>query len=354
VSASGPASAGWGDPPTPFLRNASRDEIERHLRAERFFWLDVEGPSDADLRSLGEQLDLHPLTVDDAQEFDQRPTIEEYPGYVFMVVYGIAGILPDGPDLCEVHIIISGRWVVTIHRRPVAALESVRERFRDRPLLSRLFLVYRILDAVTATFLPVLARIDDEIDDIEDEVIGSQTSESLRSISALKRDLIEMRRVITPMRDVFGHAAGLVIDLPEIGTDDRLYFRALWQSVSRVSELIDSYRDLLTGTTDMYLSTIANRHADDQKQLTLIATIFLPLTFITGFFGMNFGYMTNHLIETRLSFLLFGVGLLIIATIVFVVYFRRRGWIGHRRAEGRTATSPAVGARRSVGGPSRG
>jgi magnesium transporter len=83
----------------------------------------------------------------------------------------------------------------------------------------------------------------------------------------------------------------------------------------------------------MYLTTIANRHADDNKQLTLIATIFLPLTFITGFFGMNFGYLTHELIDTRLSFVVFGVGLLIVATVAFVIYFRRRGWIGHRREE---------------------
>ena len=297
---------------------------------------------------------LHPLTIDDAQKFDQRPTIEEYPGYVFMVVYGIDEILPDGPDLCEVHVIISGRWVVTIHRQPIVALASVRERFRDRPPRSPLLRVYRILDAVTATFLPMLALIDDEIDDIEDEVIGSQTTASLRRISALKRDVIEMRRVVTPMRDVFGHGAGSVLDLPGLGTDDRLYFRDLWQSVSRVSELVDSYRDLLTGTTDMYLTTIANRHADDQKQLTLIATIFLPLTFITGFFGMNFGYLTNELIDTRLSFVVFGVLLLIAATLAFIIYFRRRGWIGHHRGETALPTRAPLGDRRNGVRASRG
>jgi magnesium transporter len=349
VSANGPESATWDGPPTPFLRNASRDEIECHVRAGRFFWLDVEGPSDADFRSLGEQLGLHPLTIDDAENFDQRPTIEEYPGYLYMVVYGIDEIVPEEPDLCEVHMIISSGWVVTIRRRPLVALESLRERFKDRTLRSQLFLVYKILDAVVATFFPVLARIDDEIEDIENEVIGSQTSETLVRISALKRDLIEMRRVVTPLRDVFGHSAGWAIALPGIGSDDRLYFRDLWQSVSRVSELVDSYRDLLTGATDMYLSTVANRHADDQKQLTIIATIFLPLTFITGFFGMNFGYMTNELIETPLSFALFGVGLLIAATVAFIIYFRKRGWIGHRQAEGRPATRTPVGERRDGG-----
>jgi len=244
---------------------------------------------------------LHPLTIDDAQKFDQRPTIEEYPGYVFMVVYGIDEILPDGPDLCEVHVIISGRWVVTIHRQPIVALASVRERFRDRPPRSPLLRVYRILDAVTATFLPMLALIDDEIDDIEDEVIGSQTTASLRRISALKRDVIEMRRVVTPMRDVFGHGAGSVLDLPG-----------------------------------------------------LIATIFLPLTFITGFFGMNFGYLTNELIDTRLSFVVFGVLLLIAATLAFIIYFRRRGWIGHHRGETAVPTRAPLGDRRNGVRASRG
>jgi magnesium transporter len=331
VSGTGPASATWDGPRTPFLRNASRDEIDRHLRDARFFWLDVEGATDADLRSLGEQLGLHALTIEDAEKFDQRPTIEEYPGYSFMVVYGIDELGPDGPGLFEVHMIISGGWIVTIHRQPVDVLESLRERFRDHAQRSELFLVYKLLDAVTSSFFPVLARIDDEIDEIENDVIGAQTSASLMLISTLKRDLIEMRRVVTPMREVFSRYADWVIDLPGTGTDDRLYFRDLWRTMIRVSELVDSYRDLLTGTTDMYLSTIANRHADDNKQLTLIATIFLPLTFITGFFGMNFAFMTNELIDTRASFVIFGVLLLIFVTIACILYFRSRGWIGHAR-----------------------
>ena len=135
--------------------------------------------------------------------------------------------------------------------------------------------------------MPVLDRIDDAIDEIEQDVIAQPREQSLQRIFSLKRDLIAMRRVVPPMRDFFVRDAEEITHLPRMEADDTLYFRDLYDSLVRTSDLIDSYRDLLSGAADMYLSTVANRQGEIAKQLTIIATIFLPLTFLTGFFGQN-------------------------------------------------------------------
>ena len=145
----------------------------------------------------------------------------------------------------------------------------------------------------------MLDRVDDDIDDIEQEVIEKPREESLQRIFSLKRDLIAMRRVVTPMRDFFARDADEIKHLPGMEPDDTLYFRDLYDSLVRTSDLIDSYRDLLSGATDMYLSTVANRQGEISKQLTIIATIFLPLTFLTGFFGQNFAFLTGHIQNIR-------------------------------------------------------
>ncbi len=311
----------------PCLHNPPPQEVAAHLEKSSFVWLEYEDLSDADLTKLSELIKLHPLTVDDARTFRQRPKIEEYEGYVFMVVFGAdVGTASGGPLLREVHLIISGDFVVTIHRRPFAALDELRTRYQDQPVRSEQFLVYRILDAITSTFVPVLTRVDDDIDDLEQSVIDNADAEDLQRIFSLKRDLVAMRRVVTPMRDMFARDADRLAELPGLQKDDQLYFRDLYDGLIRVSDLVDSYRDLLSGATDMYLSTVANRQGEINKQLTIIATIFLPLTFLTGFFGQNFAFLTGRVQNTALAFWVLGIGLLVISVIGLWVWFRRKGW----------------------------
>jgi magnesium transporter len=236
-----------------------------------------------------------------------------------------AGTESGGPLLREVHLIISGDYVVTIHRRPFGALSDLRARYDEQQVRSEQFLVYKILDAITTTFIPVLTRTDDDIDDLEQDVIDNASAEDLQRIFSLKRDLVAMRRVVTPMRDMFIRNADRIANLPGLETDDRLYFRDLYDGLVRISELVDSYRDLLSGATDMYLSTVANRQGEINKQLTIIATIFLPLTFLTGFFGQNFGSLVRWM-NSEVVFYVFGLGLLVASVVGFWVYFRRKGW----------------------------
>ncbi|MFZ0043316.1 MAG: magnesium/cobalt transporter CorA [Solirubrobacteraceae bacterium] len=312
----------------PCLHNPSHQELATHLGDQKFVWIDYESPTDEDLEQLSKLMKLHPLTVQDARTFQQRPKIQEYDGYVFMVVFGADSDTQSGGRLLrEVHMILSGDYVVTIRRKPLDSLAELRARYSDQPIRSEQFLVYEILDAITSTYVPVLSRVDDDIDDIEQAVIDSASEEELQRIFSLKRDLVAMRRVITPMRDMFARDGDRIANLPGLETDDRLYFRDLYDGLIRVSDLVDSYRDLLSGATDMYLSEVANRQGEISKQLTIIATIFLPLSFLTGFFGQNFSFLVGHLINKEWTFWVFGIGLLLFSVIGFRIYFARKKWI---------------------------
>jgi magnesium transporter len=311
------------------LHNPGHDEVDAHLDDGKFFWLDLESPSTEDIKRLADRLHLHPLTVEDALTFRQRPKREEYDGYTYLVVYGVDPAPDPGRSLLrEVHLIISSGCVVTIHRRPLEVLSELRERNHDQPVRSQQFLIYKILDAVLGTFVPVLARTDDEIDDLEESVLSKPDQQRLQEIFSLKRDLIAMRRVVTPMRDFFARDEDRITHLPGMPTDEHLYFRDLYDSLIRTSDLIDSYRDLLSGATDMYLSTVANRQGEIAKQLTIIATIFLPLSFLTGFFGQNFSFLTNHILDNTWTFFALGLGGLVVSIGVLWWFFRRKGWLG--------------------------
>jgi magnesium transporter len=312
----------------PCLVNPDQAVIVDHLERQNFVWVDLDQPSDDALKELANTVHLHPLTLEDARTFSQRPKIEEYANYLFMVVYGVDPDVASGaPLLREVHMIISGDYVVTIHHSPMDSLAELRARYSDQPIRSEQFLVYKILDAVLSTFVPTLSRIDDDIDDIEEQTVDEAAPENLQRIFSIKRDLVAMRQVVAPMRDMMARDSETIAALPGLQSDDRLYFRDVYDSLVRTSELVDSYRDLLSGATDLYLSTVANRQGEINKQLTIIATIFLPLTFLTGFFGQNFSFLVAHILTGLWSFLILGVGLLLVSIAGFAVYFRRKRWL---------------------------
>jgi magnesium transporter len=310
------------------LHNPHERDIEQHIKADGFAWIDLEGPKDEELDEVAKRMSLHPLTLDDAKKFGQRPKIEDYGDYVYLVVFGVdPGTRSGGPLLRETHMIIHGKAVITIHRRKNHTLDELRKDYHDQDLRSEQYLVYKILDAVTSTFVPVLERTDEHIDSLEDAIMTKTSSEQLQSIFSLKRDLVAMRRVVTAMRDMFQHRADHIRDLPGLDTDDKLYFRDLYDGLIRTSELIDSYRDLVSGATDLYLSQVANNQGEINRQLTIIATIFLPLTFLTGFFGQNFSELTDHILNSELSFWVLGIGLLFASVGAMALYFKRRGWL---------------------------
>jgi magnesium transporter len=303
-------------------------DLAGHLERNEFFWLDIENPTPGEIAHLGELLKLHPLTLEDVSTFSERPKREHYDGYISLVVYGVDVNAEAGASLLrEVHMLISGHWVVTLHPSPFSTVAELQRRLKPAEFPGELALTYQILNTVLSTFVPVLDRVDDQIDDLEQAVIEKPRQESLQQIFSLKRDLIAMRRVITPMRDFFARDSDEIAHLPGMEPDDEPYFRDLYDTLVRSSDLVDSYRDLLSGATDMYLSTVANRQGEISKQLTIIATIFLPLSFLTGFFGQNFSFLTNHVLDHTWAFFVLGLGLLAGSIALLWAFFRRLGWL---------------------------
>jgi magnesium transporter len=318
--------------------------IRDHLARDHFFWLDLTAPGASEVEKLRDLFGFHPLALEDALHFGQRPKLDPYEDYTFLVFYGAldqesGGTLP----LQEVQMFISGKYLVSLHREPLPALDEQRTQLDGRLLHSEQFLLYRVFDALTDSFFPPLARMDDEIDELEAAVLAGPTDEQLQRLFAMKRALVAMRKVLTPQRDLFARSIDQLADLPGLQLDERDYFRDVYDHLIRISDLIDSYRDLLSGTTDLYLSTVSNRQNEVMTQLAIVGTIFLPLSFITGFFGMNFGWLVSKGITSTWSFFVLGLGSMLITCLLLLLFFQRRGWVSrpgrHRRQSGRRAES---------------
>ena len=309
---------------------ASIDEatIKDHLARDHFFWLDLTAPGEAQVDQLRELFGFHPLALEDALHFGQRPKIDAYEDYIFIVFYGARDPEQGSAELLrEVQMFVSGKYLVTIHMDELPALDEQRSHLEGLVLHSEQFLLYRVFDALTDSFFPPLARMDDEIDELEAAVLQGPTDEQLQRLFAMKRSLVAMRKIVTPQRDLFARSIDQIAELPGLQLDERDYFRDVYDHLIRISDLIDSYRDLLSSTTDLYLSTVSNRQNEVMKQLTIVGTIFLPLSFITGFFGMNFSWLVNQGIASTWSFFVLGLGSMLLTCLFLLRFFRRKGWM---------------------------
>ena len=288
------------------------------------FWADIEGVDAEALSVLSDTFRFHPLAVEDVEHFGQRPKIDMYDDFALLVVYGTT----RDAHLAEVHCFYNERYLVTVHSEPCPDFGSLVERLERRggPGGDHVMLLYRVIDTLVDGYFPVLSNLDDRIDDLEDEILQCPTEDQLGQLFDMKRSLIALRKVVTPQRDMFASMLGSGDTLPGMTPDAERYFRDLYDHLIRISDLVDSYRDLLSGALDTHLSTVSNRLNVVMKQLTIIATIFLPLSFLTGFFGQNFGWMVDRITSFPV-FIGAGVGLQVAVVVGLLVLFRRRGWL---------------------------
>jgi magnesium transporter len=308
------------------LQSLDREEIAQLRERNEFFWLDLLSPGEQELEDLGELFGLHPLAIEDTIKFGQRPKLDDYSDNVLLVFYGVHDEQRAEPEPVEVHIFISGHAVITVHRDPCGPLADIRLRLEKGPKYREGYVVYRILDALTDSFFPFLTKMDDEIDELEDAMVEHPTDDQLHRIFHLKRTLITLRRIVAPQRDLLASGGDLISRIPGLDVDQAHdYFRDVYDHLIRISEQIDSYRDLLTGALDVYLSTVSNRMNAVMKQLAVVSTIFLPLAFVTGFFGQNFGWLVSH-IDSEGDFVAFGIGGLVIPLGLMWAWFRRSGF----------------------------
>jgi magnesium transporter len=303
-----------------------REKIQELRSRDESLWVDLHDPSPDEIQLLGALFGFHPLELEDTSRFGQRPKLDDYGDHLLLVFYGAQLDARAEPQPIEVHVFVSGGSVVTVHRDPSPELADLRRRFQRQSPTGEQWIVYRILQALTDSFFPVLDNVDDELDGLEETIIAAPTDEQLARIFRLKRALGRLRRVAAPARDLFQQAPEQITGLPGLAPGTRDYFRDVYDHLLRISELIDAQRDLLSSAMDVYLSTSSNRLNLIMKRLTLIATVFLPLTFVTGFFGQNFSWLVDR-ISGFAAFAVLGIGGLALSSAVLIALFQRAGYL---------------------------
>jgi magnesium transporter len=188
--------------------------------------------------------------------------------------------------------------------------------------------LYLIMDTLIDSFFPVLSDLDDAIDDLEGAILKNPTEEQLGTLFDMKRQILTIRKVITPQRDMISSLNSGVVAIPGMTDQGTAYYRSLYDHLIRISDMVDSYRDLVGGAMDTHLSMVSNRLNVIMKQLAMIATIFLPLGFLTGFFGQNFSWPIAHLQVGFGYWLFLGIGTEVAAIVILFIIFKRRGWLG--------------------------
>jgi magnesium transporter len=292
-------------------------------------WIDIEGLHDTDmLARFGAHFGLHPLVLEDILNTHQRPKLEEYDEYLYIVARMLIAKNDGESELHseQVSIILGRTFVVTLQEIPGDVFDPVRRRVEMGQGRSRKlgpdYLVYALLDAIVDNYFVVLQKVADRIETVEQSIAENPRREDLASIHHLRRELVYLRRNVWPLRDV---VSGLGRSESKLVSDDaRIYLRDLYDHVVQVIESVENFRDVLASLQDLYVSALSNRTNDVIRVLTVISTIFVPLTFLAGVYGMNF----DHFPELHWRWAYFGFwGVSVALTVALLVVLRRRGWI---------------------------
>jgi magnesium transporter len=283
-----------------------------------FFWLDLASPTDVDLDALGTALDIPDLAIEDTKEFGQRPKLDDYGERVLIVFYGA-----HEDELIEVHIHVSGQEVVTVRHAPCGHLWAARERAAAAHVRTELDLVYRVLDALADSLRALADRHAAEVEQLEEIAFVRPKPADRRRMSELRSELFRLQQVVVPQREMLARGGDVIENLPGLERDvARHPFRDVHDDLVITANETEYLREVLSEAVNVLLNQMASR-------LTIVATIFLPLTFATGFFGMNFGWMVDH-IDSAESFLLLGVGAMIVPLILAAVLLLRSGYLQRR------------------------
>jgi magnesium transporter len=269
------------------------DISELRVEDQNIVWADVADPTSSDFEELAEEFGFHHLSIEDCRNEHQRPKIEEYPGYYFIVLYEaeLAGA-NDRLELRELNIFLGKNYLVTVHSRPIRAIDTATRlwhEWTDRAEHGAGLLAYILIDAIVDDYLPLLDVVSDRMDDLEDSIFGEFRPEAIEEIFTIKKKLLYLRRSITPLRDVFNTL--LRREQPIFPRETHVYFQDVFDHLIRVSDTIDNLRDMLSSTMDAYLSVSGNRMNQIMKRLTSISTILMSVTLVAGIYGMNFNYM---------------------------------------------------------------
>lgn len=313
------------------MEEAKSDNITNFNQSSKKFkvnWINIDGLQRTELiETLGAKFELHALLLEDILNTGQRPKTEDYGVYLFTVLKMISyNDLRDKIEIEQVSIVIGDNYLLSFQEQDGDVFEPVRNRLRNSKGKIRSFgpdyLAYTLLDAVVDNYFVVLEKLDEKIEALEEELLFNPTSLSLQKIYRLKRELIMLRKSAWPLREAVGNLERA--ESPLIQETTAVFFRDVYDHIIRVIDTIETFQDLLSGLLDIYLSSVSNRLNEVMKVLTVISTIFIPLTFVVGVYGMNFKHMPE--IQWRFGYwavwlvmVLIGGGMLL--------FFKRKKWL---------------------------
>lgn len=308
------------------------EAVRRELEKGRVVWVDVVGLGGAELiASIGRVFGLHPLALEDAMHTHQRPKVEEYPFGHYLSIRVPQGDPSSPLDLEQISVFFGPKFVVTVQEDERDCFEPVRERIRKaRGSVRRLgsdYLAYALIDAGVDAYFPHVEAYGERLEELEDRILSGPESSQVGELHAIKRDLFAIRRAVWPFREEVN--ALVREEHPNIAADTRLYLRDVYDHTIQLVELLEAHREIAAGLLDVYLSSVSNRMNEVMKVLTIIATIFIPLSFVAGVYGMNF--------DTRSPFNMpelgwrygyfFALGLMAAIALGLLFFFRRKRWL---------------------------
>jgi len=302
------------------------------LDSRGLLWVDFEAtPPESDEPILRQVFGFHPLAIDDALQQSHVPKVDDWSDYLYVVLHAVVLDRRDrmAVDTLELDVFLGKNYLITHHDQPIDAVEKVWAGCRrdERHLKNGSdHLLYKIADEIAASYLPVVEEMDDAIDAIEGHIFDRPSPETVEHIFAIKRSVLGLRRILGPQREVLNKLAR--DDYAMIDPKDRVYFRDVYDHLVRMHDITESVRDLVSGALDTYLSVVNNRMNDIIKTLTIITTLFMPLTFVVGFFGMNFFQPSTPLdIWTGAPAFVATLVMMFLIPIGMYIWVRRRGWM---------------------------
>ncbi len=294
-------------------------------------WIDINGYQQGkDLENLGECFHLHPLVLEDILNSDHRPKVEDFGQYLFIILKMLHHDPKTNEVLTEqISLILGDNYVISLHENDADLFAPVRQRLQNSSGRIRKakadYLAYALIDLIVDHYFLVLEQLGEVVEDLEEELVKNPGTATLNKIYSLKRNTIMIRRAVWPLREVVNSLERSDSALIEESTV--LYLRDVYDHVAITMDSIETYRDILSGILDIYLSSISNRLNEVMKVLTIIATIFIPLTFVAGVYGMNFKYMPE--LEYHWGFYACLLGMALVAG-GMLVFFKKKGWLGRK------------------------
>jgi len=291
-------------------------------------WINVEGLHDVGIiEKLGNRFGLHPLIQEDILNTAERPKMEDYEDHIFLLLkVFVLGNRNHDEKIQQVSLVLGSNFVISFQEKETGVFDPVRDRIRkDKGRLRKLgpdYLAYALIDSIVDGYFGFLENLSEEIEFLEDELVTDPKREILQKIHSLKREMIYVRKSVWPLREVVNGLERLETPLIKETTD--VFLRDVYDHTIQVIDSVETLRDVLSGMLETYLSSVSNRMNEVMKVLTIIATIFIPLTFIAGVYGMNFKFMPE--LEWRGGYFLI-VGLMVAVAFVMLVFFRKKKWL---------------------------